>query len=404
MKHAKYLHIFTCLTLLLCSRQLSAQINPGDLVINELMAANDSLSGISDLNGDYADWIELHNTTDQYLDLSGYHLSDSLPDPTKWAFPQGVGVEAGGYLIVYADNDPTQIGVHAGFRLSRLGEDLAFSSPSGEVIETVSYPEHSGGDSYSRIPNATGDFSFAYPTVAASNETEPGPKIDFQSVVINEFVASNDSTSGIFDPTGGSGDWIELYNNTLEDIDLGGYFLSDNIFEPRRWRFPLSTIIGARGFLIIWADKDPEEEGIHTSFSLSKAGESVVLTYEDGTTIDSEVYGTMETNVSRARKPNGTGDFSYSSPTFNANNDFPASLDVADKASVKVFPNPANDVLTIDAKNVESGSRISLFDVSGREVLREFTSVEALKIDVSEFEGGQYFVKVGQIVIPVSIY
>ncbi len=68
-------------------------------------------------------------------------------------------------------------------------------------------------------------------------------------VIINEFLADNALTN--FDDDGDNEDWVELYNQGDEDVDLQGYFLSDNPDEPRRWEFP-SVILPARSYLLVW--------------------------------------------------------------------------------------------------------------------------------------------------------
>ena len=61
------------------------QPNVGDLVINEFLAANNF--GQTDENGKHEDWIELHNTTNVVLNLSGLYLSDDYINPTKYTIP-----------------------------------------------------------------------------------------------------------------------------------------------------------------------------------------------------------------------------------------------------------------------------------------------------------------------------
>ena len=59
-------------------------------------------------------------------------------------------------------------------------------------------------------------------------------------VIINEFLADNALTN--FDDDGDNEDWVELYNQGDEDVDLQGYFLSDNPENPLRWELSLIHI------------------------------------------------------------------------------------------------------------------------------------------------------------------
>ena len=90
-------------------------------------------------------------------------------------------------------------------------------------------------------------------------------------LVINEFMASN--SSEIRDPQGEYDDWIEIYNYGNDAIDIGGLYLTDNLSAPAKWRIPEGkpgvATIPAGGYLLIWADSDIADSGLHASFKLS---------------------------------------------------------------------------------------------------------------------------------------
>jgi spore coat protein CotH len=93
------------------------------VVINELMA--DNRTALPDPQGQFDDWIELHNITETTVDLTGRYLSDESNNPRKWPFPAGTTIPAGGYLIVWADEDGTDTpGLHASFKLAQDGEEV----------------------------------------------------------------------------------------------------------------------------------------------------------------------------------------------------------------------------------------------------------------------------------------
>ena len=133
-------------------------------------------------------------------------------------------------------------------------------------------------------------------------------------------MAVNDSLSTIKDPAGETDDWIELYNNTDADIDLSNAFLSDNSDNPEKWQFPVGTTIRANDYVIIWADKDEDQEGLHADFKLNRDGDFIMLT-EGTDVIDSLTFGFQENNLTYSRIPNGTGDYLIKDPTFGYNNE-----------------------------------------------------------------------------------
>ncbi len=137
-------------------------------------------------------------------------------------------------------------------------------------------------------------------------------------VVINELMAKNTTT--VADPNGKYDDWIELYNLSNNAIDLSGYFLSDSKKELTKWAFPKGTQIKALGYLIVWADKDLNQEGLHADFKLSSKGEKVILSAPDQTLIDEVTFGAQAEELSYARIPNGTGSFRWGKPTYDGPN------------------------------------------------------------------------------------
>jgi len=112
---------------------LPVTIRAQGLVINEIMSAN--ASTITDEDGDYSDWIELYNGTNDAINLAGYTLSDKLSQPAKWTFTD-YSLAPNSYLIVFASGKDRQ-GLpyfHTNFSIKDEGEDVLLSNPQGEII------------------------------------------------------------------------------------------------------------------------------------------------------------------------------------------------------------------------------------------------------------------------------
>ena len=145
----------------------------GDLVINEFMASNAATQ--ADQDGEFDDWIELYNNSSASINLEGYYLSDDATDLIQWTFPVGTVIEAGGYLIVWTDNDELQAGLHANFKLSAAAESIFLTDTDGTtILDEVSYVEQTADISYGRFPNGTGDFQTMNPTFNAENSIGTG--------------------------------------------------------------------------------------------------------------------------------------------------------------------------------------------------------------------------------------
>jgi len=124
-------------------------------------------------------------------------------------------------------------------------------------------------------------------------------------IYINELMASNDSL--IQDNNGEYDDWFELYNPSSELVDLSGMYVSDDLSKPTKWRLNNITI-PAKGFLLIWADSDPEQGSDHVGFKLSGSGEDIGLFDTDenqNVLIDKVTFGEQTAGISYGRSEDG---------------------------------------------------------------------------------------------------
>ena len=143
------------------------------VVINELMASNTGT--LADPQGEYDDWIELRNVTDQEVELTGRYLSDEPNNPRKWSFPAGTTIAANGFLIVWADEDSTDTpGLHASFKLSSSDGDEIFLTDTdanlNAVLDSVVFGSQETDRSYGRTAADPGEFDFMRPTPGLAND------------------------------------------------------------------------------------------------------------------------------------------------------------------------------------------------------------------------------------------
>ncbi|MBV6438495.1 MAG: hypothetical protein EPGJADBJ_00119 [Saprospiraceae bacterium] len=211
-------------------------------------------------------------------------------------------------------------------------------------------------------------------------------------LVINEFLASN--TNAEVDEVGQHEDWIELYNNSDIPINMTGLYLTDDATKPDKWLFPLGTTIPAKGFLIVWADEDQSQGPLHASFKLSNGGEFLMLS--NGTTgvIDSLTFGPQHVDTTYGRYPNGTGPFVFMPRTFNAVNSLTIpAFEPTEDASLKIFPNPAFDNLSITSDQPLGLIRLS--DALGHQVIRVDRQDErTARLSLKNLPSGIYFLNI----------
>jgi len=159
--------------------ELNTEAEPGDLVINELMARNSFT--IADESDDYDDWIELHNTRDFPLSLEGLFLSNNAEQEHLWALPNYT-IPANGFVLIWADEDTAQGVLHANFKLDGGGGYIGLYSSAGEVIDSKTFDEQSITKSYGRYPS-NNEWGFMWPSPNASNN-ESDPRLETQSLFI----------------------------------------------------------------------------------------------------------------------------------------------------------------------------------------------------------------------------
>ncbi len=215
-----------------------------------------------------------------------------------------------------------------------------------------------------------------------------------KSVVINEFMASNDGI--VKDEVGEAEDWIELFNITDKDINMSGYYITDNPLNLKKFKFPANTIIKAKSYAIVWADEDQEQGPLHTNFKLSASGEVIYLLDSNLVMLDSITFGPQITNKSAARIPNGTGNFVSGNHTFGTNNDGTSSTEDFISSGLNVFPNPASHGLVTISNLSNYSENISIYNLSGIKVNDHNVGAHS-EISIELTTPGIYIIQFGKL-------
>ena len=129
------------------------QIEELHVVISEFMASN--INTLLDGDGLSSDWIELYNPAGMAVNLDGWYLTDNKNNLTKWQFPNGLAIDPGEFLIVFAsdktfENYPGNYPYldaggyyHTNFNLDKdPGEYLALVAPGGNTVIHEYAPEY----------------------------------------------------------------------------------------------------------------------------------------------------------------------------------------------------------------------------------------------------------------------
>ena len=151
------------------------QMLAGDPIISEFQAINSTT--LADEDGDFEDWIEIHNTDSQTFNIGGWFLTDDAANLEKWRIPDGTTIDGSGEILVFASNKDRSNGplgqLHTNFKLSGNGEYLGLVRPDGTVaddynpyrtqFEDQSYGIATGSQGYSFLDGAS-SLSYVVPS------------------------------------------------------------------------------------------------------------------------------------------------------------------------------------------------------------------------------------------------
>ena len=278
----------------------STVLQSGALVINEICAS--SITTLKDEDGDYPDWIEIHNTTNQTIDLSNYALSDSTDKLVKWRFPQGSTIAPNGYFVVFASKKDRAAAEgswpHANFKLRSNGETVILSDIQGRMVDMVTYDLLSADTSWGRDEEGDGSFKvFTSPTPGLPNTRAGMTAMDTalclantSGLYITEVMTGNKSIHG--PNVTYFYDYIEIYNMSGQAVN--------------------------NSYLVIYCDTtQTTKDGVYyfTNFNLKKSGETVCLSTPTGEILDKVVVPQLYDDTSYGRTLGQAGLFYYSAPT-----------------------------------------------------------------------------------------
>ncbi len=265
--------------------------------INEVLKYN-TLSAI-DSDGDRGEWVELKNFSNEAVTLLGYFLSDNPDDLYKWALPD-VTLQPGECKVIFLSGKNRTSGeLHANFGLSDDENEVFFTTLNGMRTESISLSGVTRDNISVGLDGERNLRYFATPTPGSDNVHgfETADQIgcfDNQGVFISEVCAANKIKSG-------KNDWIELYNGSDQPVDLTGWTIADGIDSTTSYTFAGETI-EAGDYLVLECTNALTKQGAGIApFSISAAGETLVLKNADGTLVDAFSSGVLTPEITSGR-------------------------------------------------------------------------------------------------------
>ena len=263
------------------------------LRVTEIMYNPPTLPGDAFPSGEY-EYLELMNISPTLtLDLTGVHFTNGVT--FSFSGSQVTNLAPGARVLIV--KNPTAFTqrygagqVIAGAFLGSLdngGERLRLDDAAGEKILDFTYnnswyPVTDGAGFSLVIVNAHADWTTwdqkaswrpSGQPAGSPGLTDPGQP--FLPVILVNEVRSRSGTGQV--------DAVELYNPNGFEVNLGGWFLTDNFNQPKKYRLPDGTLISGGGFLV-FTEADFNAPQSPTRFAFSAEGEEVYLFSGDAQT------------------------------------------------------------------------------------------------------------------------
>ena len=287
-----------------------------NLLVTELMY---NPPGVGATSGDEFEFVELKNAGTNVIDLGGASFSG-----ITFTFTNGTRLAPGQFFVLGRNATTlgsrypglTLNGIYTG-RLDNGGEVIVLNHALGSKILDVDYkdggkwPITPDGYGYSLVPKQPNANPSPGNPANWRASTNPGgspgaddPTPTVPTILVNEALTHTDLPSV---------DAIELHNPTGSDVNIGGWFLTDDGKSPMKFRIPDNTILSAGGHIVFTEAQFNAAPGVTNNFNLSSQGEEVYVFSADATTnltgySHGFSFGAAENGVSFGRHVISTGD------------------------------------------------------------------------------------------------
>jgi len=312
----------------------------GEIRINEI-------AWMGTENSPNDEWIELYS--DQQIDLTGWTLE--AMDETPSINLEGI-ISANGYFLLERSDDNSvpdlaadQIYTSA---LKNSGEYLKLKDNNGSIIDEINASDRwLAGDNFTKqtmeriangwqtslnpggtpkAPNSSGAVSNKPKGLEKESKSEPkssdsGDQTNnkntsySEKIIISEFIPN---------PVGKDAEeeWIEIYNNSEQVVDISGWQLDDEQDGSKPFVFPENTLIIPKGYLVF-----PRQT---TKIALNNNGDKVRLLLPNGTLFQEITYTKAPEGQSSSRTSEG---FVWTTPTPGLPNKSEAASQLSTKLS-----------------------------------------------------------------------
>lgn len=295
------------------------------------------------------EFIELHNASNDAVDLSGWELSDS----TSRNYTLTGSIGAGQYTTFYREA--------SGIALNNSGDTVELYQPDSTLLDTIEYTDSADEDVSYALSN-DGDWYWTTTVTAGrsntiteisenteeddgedTEESDNSNETDDSEGDLQGYEFSNDIELSelLPDPEGSdvTDEWIEIHNTGSSVVDLYGWQVAD---ASKTYTISESTNVAANGYIVLSV--------IDTGISLNNGGDTISL-FDPASDIMDEVTYTDSDAGSAYARSNGTWNWT-TNPTPGESNAIVVATADSTTADTTSTASPAS---TVDSAKTTEG-------------------------------------------------
>ena len=281
-----------------------------ELIVNEFLARNKG----NYLSNNDKGFIEFKNNSKHSINLSDYFISNDEDLPFKKQLPNVV-IDSNDVYAFNLGNDSGSLGINFESKSGKI-----VLSKQGKIVNMVEYNNLPNGNSY-KYNDGTYFYSI---DLSFNEENNLEGVLKFQeknnsnsSLIINEVMNNNNS----YLPSNNNEyyDWIELYNNSNEDINLSDYYLSNSDSNLKMYNLP-DLILKPHDYLVLMCSSNEllsDENYYHTNFKIGD--DTGLYLSKNSNTVDCIHVGNIPLGYSYGRN-NEKGCYYLKEPTPGSKN------------------------------------------------------------------------------------
>jgi hypothetical protein len=275
--------------------------NPGDVVINEVMANPAGLTAFPE-----TEYVEIFNASETAVSLVGWtfvydNTSVALPDTTLLAGSYAVLYRAGRNIFVESGGLDLPVATFPS-SLANTGKTLKIINSAGTTIDSITYATAKPACSWERDDEGnfylSTDSRGGTPGAVNSPKTTPPPPAEPDNstpgdVVINEVMANPVGLTALPET-----EYVELYNASETSISLNNWLF---VYDNTSVSLPDTTLLAGSFAVLYRAGRNIfiESGGLNLPIatfpsSLANTGKTLKIINSVGVTIDSIAYATAK--------------------------------------------------------------------------------------------------------------